>query len=623
MFSLLLKMTSLDTAGKQNLNLITIIENHDLNPITKIDKQDSDSITKIDKQDSDPIINKQSNNPTADEQNPIAVPNEQNPIAVPDEQNPIAVPDEQNPIAVSDEQNPIPVPDEQNPIAVPDEQNPIAVSDEQNPIPVPDEQNPIAVPDEQNPIAVSDEQNPIPVPDEQNPIAVPDEQNPIAVSDEQNPIPVPDEQNPIAIPDEQNPIAVPDEQNPIAVPDEQNPIAVPDEQNPIAVPDEQNPIAVPDEQNLNSITITSQEPNPITDVQQKVNSSWEEYRDNWNEEVLVTVNKPIIQFSDAYRNRMREKGLHPLNIKHTRFMERLERMEEHCKAFPPASTVRYNVGVGYDNVLFNDEFELLECMVPKVSSTTWLELYIKMLGEDIHFEVYLPESHKIWKEISLVNKLGQKDTAKRYQTYTKFMITRNPFERLLSAYKSKFTVEGWYLEVIGPGIIRSNHLAGIPDHEIARVKGELNRGGNSTSSLSDNQIAQIKRLSSGSRNFGITFLEFLNYVMTHNAASGREALDHHWAPATSICKPCAIRYDILAKFETLSKDSEAILDYVHATNSDGPIHFPLQKPKVNSNECKREFEKIPTELVRSLYQLYKDDFIIFGYEYDETENSFC
>ena len=201
----------------------------------------------------------------------------------------------------------------------------------------------------------------------------------------------------------------------------------------------------------------------FTNERSTKNSSWIEYRNTWNMEVLIDANDSSkeIQFTDKYLDRMRGKGLNPLNTKHARFLERFLKMETYCNLNPPLNNGSYNVGIGYDNVLFNDEFELLQCMVPKVSSTTWAEMFSKMFG-DVQFKIPLLPSHPIWKNISLVNNLDRNITAKRYQTYTKFLITRNPFERLLSAYKSKFTLNrGFYEEVIGPQIIRVNYLFDI------------------------------------------------------------------------------------------------------------------------------------------------------------------
>ena len=355
---------------------------------------------------------------------------------------------------------------------------------------------------------------------------------------------------------------------------------------------------------------------------------WLEYRRKWNEEVLININMKSkeIQFIDEYRNKMRGKGLHPLNIKHARLLERFMRMERYCKALPLLNNGIYDVGIGYYDVLFNDKFELLQCMVQKVSSSTWVDIFIKMLGSNTLIKTaYIPASHQIWNNISLVNNLELNITAKRYQTYTKFIITRNPFERLLSAYKNKFTQgQKWYEETIGPRIIKDNYFYNISNDKMEEIKAELRRGENNLSTyLSSSKLLQLKRMDAGVNKLNITFLEFLNYVISQSKTFGRERLDYHWAPITSICNPCAIKYDILAKFETLSEDSQAILDYVQTKEFDKSINFPKQKPMVNSKECRKEFEKIPIEVKTSLYQIFREDFLIFGYQHNELRNLFC
>ena len=216
-----------------------------------------------------------------------------------------------------------------------------------------------------------------------------------------------------------------------------------------------------------------------------------------------------------------------------------------------------------------------------------------MFGEDVQFEIFLPPSHLIWNNISLVNNLDRNITAKRYHSYTKFLITRNPFERLLSAYKSKFTLNwGYYEAVIGPQIIRVNYLSDISQDKIENIQEELRNGGNmSRIEMARDKILQIKRMDAGLGKLNITFLEFLNYVLSQSETFGRERLDHQWAPITSICNPCAIKYDILAKFETLSEDSQTILDYVKAKHNNESINFPIQEPQVNSESVGKSLKK--------------------------------
>ena len=84
-----------------------------------------------------------------------------------------------------------------------------------------------------------------------------------------------------------------------------------------------------------------------------------------------------------------------------------------------------------------------------------------------------------------------------------------------------------------------------------------------------------------------------------------------------VCDPCAIKYDVIGKFETLGEDSQAILDFVHANIPEFIYEFPKQDPRVTSINCDEAFRKIPLKVRRSIYEIYRDDFLLFDYEYNE------
>ncbi|XP_060077615.1 carbohydrate sulfotransferase 14-like [Ylistrum balloti] len=58
--------------------------------------------------------------------------------------------------------------------------------------------------------------------------------------------------------------------------------------------------------------------------------------------------------------------------------------------------------------------------------------------------------------------------------------------------------------------------------------------------------------------YGVTFTDFLNYI-TDRALRGME-LNEHFMPIVKLCDACAIKYDVLSKQESLTKDTEHILD---------------------------------------------------------------
>ncbi|KAI6653569.1 Carbohydrate sulfotransferase 10-like [Oopsacas minuta] len=354
------------------------------------------------------------------------------------------------------------------------------------------------------------------------------------------------------------------------------------------------------------------------ETKQENNINWLGYNKNWDGEILI-INNPkqkAINFTDEYRWKMISKGLHPLNIEHERLHDRHDRIEKYCSTFKSQSNGLYRFN-GYYSMLFNDRFQLLQCVIQKVSSSTWVSIFLELGGFDSQ---YLPESHPIWQKISLVNNLtDSRLLAQRFQTYTKFLLTRHPFERLLSAYKDKFILHS-YGDQFAYDIIVKNYLSNVEEDVIRQMREKLKRGENDLNiNLSNSTIKQIARLNSGAREFNITFLEFLNYIIAFVKVNEIHRLDYHWAPITIVCDPCEVRYDIIGKFETLSEDSEAILDYVQPNNTQNRVTFPKRDPKVTNNLCNEAFMKIPLNVKRSLYEIYKEDFILFDYEYREED----
>ena len=368
-------------------------------------------------------------------------------------------------------------------------------------------------------------------------------------------------------------------------------------------------------------------PPQTTMLTDSIESSWIDYEKNWNEEILITNNptERVIVFTKEYQLKMKSKGPHPLSVKHERFYKRAEMMDKYCSVFP--SKGNYWYGEGLRSVLFNDETKLLLCTVPKIGSTTWSYIFMKMLDPSYNFSLISTRYPK-FEGISLkFSGTDEKMNAKRYQTYTKFLVTRNPFERLLSAYTDKFTKNNTYYEPqFAQKIIITNYLSDVNKEIIKSTREKMREGkDNLITGLDDNVIQQIGRLNAGLGNYKITFLEFLNYVIKAAAASGLGALDKHWCPVTTVCNPCIIGYDIIIKFETLHEDSKVILDYVQTNTTHEKVEFPIAEHAIKNNTCNEAFMEIPMDVRNKIYELFQEDYILFGYKYNgnRTDNILC
>ena len=355
-------------------------------------------------------------------------------------------------------------------------------------------------------------------------------------------------------------------------------------------------------------------------VPKNITNSWLDYNNNWDGEMLV-INHPRetkVTLTNDYRMKMKSKGLHPLNLKYKHLRDRIERIDEYCDISLSGSDADFKI-IGFYSVLFNDQSQLMQCLTPKVYSSGWAFVFTKMVWPKIQNN--LVSKSLEWRNISMVYNLDDtKLTAQRFQTYTKFMISRQPFQRLLSAHRHKFrTDQSWNEERYAPEVITANYLSNYSKEFITETRRKLKDG--LIRDSSSEVVRQIARLDAGFQKFNITFLEFLKYIIFFSRTSGAFNLDNHWKPTSLLCNPCAVKYDVIGKFETLSEDSQAILDFVHPNIPEFVYEFQKVTPHITSITCDEAFRKIPLEVRRSLYHIYKDDFLLFDYEYNEDESA--
>ncbi|XP_060082908.1 carbohydrate sulfotransferase 10-like [Ylistrum balloti] len=109
------------------------------------------------------------------------------------------------------------------------------------------------------------------------------------------------------------------------------------------------------------------------------------------------------------------------------------------------------------------------------------------------------------------------------------LVTRDPYTRLFSAYLDKY------------------FILGIWGRELAKTIAKSHR-----------------KIRDGFCGFDISFDEFLNYVT--NISLGDRRVDRHVLPVSSLCHPCSVRYDVICKQETLTSDTEHVLEVMNITD---------------------------------------------------------
>ncbi|PNF24697.1 hypothetical protein B7P43_G17560 [Cryptotermes secundus] len=235
---------------------------------------------------------------------------------------------------------------------------------------------------------------------------------------------------------------------------------------------------------------------------------------------------------------------------------------------------------------------LVWCNIFKAASSTWLYNF-NLLGG--YKEQYLRRSKK--NPLVLARSHFPRPTIKQLQEALpeslSFLIVREPFERLLSAYRNK--------------------IEGLP-HRFYRKMGR--------------EIVEKYRKKNSHANVlnptstGPTFSEFVNYITDKAGSTKMTKFDEHWAPYYSFCTPCHINFTVIAKLETLTRDQEYIIRRAGLENI---LMLPRHKdrPKMilnkardgkNTNDLIRKYYgQLTEQQLKKLYDIYGIDFEMFGY----------
>ena len=189
-----------------------------------------------------------------------------------------------------------------------------------------------------------------------------------------------------------------------------------------------------------------------------------------------------------------------------------------------------------------------------------------------------PSNNELTSTLSLPNAIG-------------FLIARNPYERLVSAYRDKIV-----------GAYRYSF------HD----------------KMSQTIVVKYRHISPNSYRHGETvptFREFVRYVLDE-FHSGNE-LDMHWAPVYSFCNPCQVNLTHIIIFETFDRDTMEILEKAKLKHL-----LPTYGKFKNKNNSKGMLQNTTTltdkylneltpNLLNGLLELYGIDLDIFGYNRKE------
>lgn len=176
------------------------------------------------------------------------------------------------------------------------------------------------------------------------------------------------------------------------------------------------------------------------------------------------------------------------------------------------------------------------------------------------------------------------------------LVVREPFVRLLSAYRDK-------LEYISPPFYRKLAKAIVAEHREDAIK----------------VLGPIK-------SSGPTFYEFVAYLIAKYKAQGPNMVyDEHWAPYYQFCSPCAVNFTVIAKVETLSRDSAYVIQQLglgqvlekRVRDRRTRLRTVMNKSRDGKNTSallRHYFGQLNESMLNELLRIYGLDFEMFGYE---------
>ncbi|XP_053381477.1 carbohydrate sulfotransferase 11-like isoform X2 [Mercenaria mercenaria] len=187
---------------------------------------------------------------------------------------------------------------------------------------------------------------------------------------------------------------------------------------------------------------------------------------------------------------------------------------------------------------FYDISNICSCHVPKAASSS--------IGRALLISEY-PEKAVIFRNLPRHQLHGLREVQNVTSNQclknaeTSFLVTRDPYRRLFSAYIDKI-----YLEKF---------------HKMSVVLDALYNKGVSRKKLKDMIENKDERLKTWYCSVtDVSFEQFLKYVTTS------QSLDPHFAPVSLLCDPCSKHYDVILKQETLRDDMQHLFEKIYKKN---------------------------------------------------------
>nr|XP_006212247.1 carbohydrate sulfotransferase 8 [Vicugna pacos]XP_031527932.1 carbohydrate sulfotransferase 8 [Vicugna pacos] len=265
-----------------------------------------------------------------------------------------------------------------------------------------------------------------------------------------------------------------------------------------------------------------------------------------------------------------------------RQQERKRVMQEACAKYRASSSRRAVTPRHVSRIFVEDRHRVLYCEVPKAGCSNWKRVLMVLAGLASSTTDIQHNTVHYGSALKRLDTFDRQGILHRLSTYTKMLFVREPFERLVSAFRDKFEhPNSYYHPVFGKAIL-------------ARYRANASR----------------EALRTGS---GVRFPEFVQYLLDVHRPVG---MDIHWDHVSRLCSPCLIDYDFVGKFESMEDDANFFLSLIHAPRN---LTFPQfkdrhsQEARTTARITHQYFAQLSTLQRQRTYDFYYMDYLMFNY----------
>lgn len=257
-------------------------------------------------------------------------------------------------------------------------------------------------------------------------------------------------------------------------------------------------------------------------------------------------------------------------------------LQEVCSRYQPDVSQRRISQRQVARVYVEDRHRLLYCEVPKSGCSNWKRVLMVLSGKARSTRGIPHDEAHYGNKLRRLEAYDQNGIAKRLDAFRKVIFVREPFERLVSAFRDKFeSPNSYYHPVFGRPIISK--------YRVNATKQALRTGA------------------------GVTFPEFVQYLLDVKRPVG---MDIHWEPVSQMCSPCLMRYNFIGKFENLEKEANFLLRNISAPANLTFPDFKDRNPNAERTSAKitRDyFAQLNATERQKVYDFYYMDYLMFDY----------